>query len=74
MNAATFTVNRIAAYLDKIAPFVEANPSDYYARQTHGKFIQARIQPKDLTLERLMAKGKKSAKVLPLDQSKRKAR
>lgn len=65
MSGLSVSIDRREAYYERTAALIAADPVDFYARAAHGRLIQAKIQPKDLDLARLLAMGRKPAKVLP---------
>ncbi len=64
MTYASISIDRREEYYKKVAPLITKNPLGFYCRAERGKRVQASIKPKDLTLEHLLALGKKKGKII----------
>lgn len=68
MTYATISIDRREAYYERAAQLIAANPLGFYSRAERGRRVQAAIQPKDLTWDRLKSKGAKPAPVVDLSE------
>lgn len=57
MTYASISIDRREAYYERAASLIARDPVDFYARAAHGRMVQAKIQPADLTLARLLSLG-----------------
>ena len=68
MTYASFSIDRRKEYYERAAPHIADDPLWFYCRANRGRHVQAQLNPKDLTLKKLMSLGKAKSNVVPFKE------